>query len=402
MFAGRVVCNWNEGGTMKHATNIKGRLARIAAIGGFLVGFFCMPGAVVAAPEAPPKKPTPILQAPPPSPNTVTAPLPFKNRKSVQQLAPWSVSLSASPYHPWPTQYATLTATSNQDVGPTPYYISIYDLSTNTFVAVCGSGTTCSVSVTSPTGGARNYYAYVSYYPSSHPPAEVQASTLYALFWKSVITTLQANAGTHYLGLGTTLTATTTVDIGPSPFWTSIYDTATGTRLVVCGYSTTCSVSVGQSLPGTYRYIAYLSSNSAAYPPAGIQSTSNSAYLTWTAADHRVVLTSTFVEHGREMMTATTNFDVGPTPYWISIYSLITGARVAVCGGGTTCSSEVRLVDGINSFAAFVSSWDPALPPANIQANSNTVNFVYWEITKNKLAMPDASGTGREAATSSH
>ncbi|GEM_PF-6562117 len=46
---------------------------------------------------------------------------------------------------------ATLTATTNRDIGPTPYYINIYDrtVSTTTPVARCGKGTTCSYSVRS-------------------------------------------------------------------------------------------------------------------------------------------------------------------------------------------------------------------------------------------------------------
>src|SRR6266516_1644168 len=62
---------------------------------------------------------------------------------------------SAAPPPPWPT---TITA-SPQTLGPTPYYIRIYDTSTSstTLLATCGTGTSCSVSVTRPTPAVGNF-----------------------------------------------------------------------------------------------------------------------------------------------------------------------------------------------------------------------------------------------------
>ncbi len=88
-----------------------------------------------------------------------------------------------------------------------------------------------------------------------------------------------------------TLTATTSLDIGSSPFWTQIYDTATGTRLASCGFGTTCSATVSQP-SGTHAYVAYLSASTTAYPPTQIQATSNTSYVTWSAAGWRVSLSA--------------------------------------------------------------------------------------------------------------
>src|SRR6266567_4513959 len=38
----------------------------------------------------------------------------------------FTISLSANPQYLWQNQYSTITATTNADVGPTPYYISVY------------------------------------------------------------------------------------------------------------------------------------------------------------------------------------------------------------------------------------------------------------------------------------
>jgi hypothetical protein len=65
----------------------------------------------------------------------------------------WASSLTASPNPALPVEGVTLTATANQDVGPTPYFIEIYDLSTDDRVAVCNSGSTCSVVVCDPPVG---------------------------------------------------------------------------------------------------------------------------------------------------------------------------------------------------------------------------------------------------------
>jgi hypothetical protein len=90
-----------------------------------------------------PAKPTLSQPAPVPSAELVSARVPFKHRNTTQPLAAWTVSLQASVRNLWPTQYTTLTAIANQSVGPTPYYLSIYDDTAGNFVAVCASGTRC-------------------------------------------------------------------------------------------------------------------------------------------------------------------------------------------------------------------------------------------------------------------
>lgn len=73
----------------------------------------------------------------------------------------FTVALAASAYWQVPGRPVTLTATANADVGPTPYYISIYDETSGTEVALCGFGTTCSAVVTSGTRATHTYQAYI-------------------------------------------------------------------------------------------------------------------------------------------------------------------------------------------------------------------------------------------------
>jgi hypothetical protein len=73
----------------------------------------------------------------------------------------FAISLAASsPYEPI-GQPVTLTATTNTDVGPTPYYITIYSETTGAELAVCCAGTTCTATVTQSTPGAQTFEAFV-------------------------------------------------------------------------------------------------------------------------------------------------------------------------------------------------------------------------------------------------
>jgi hypothetical protein len=73
----------------------------------------------------------------------------------------FSVSLTASSVYPLIGQSVTLTATTNTDVGPTPYYITIYSETTGAELAVCGFGTTCTATVAQGTPGTQTFEAFV-------------------------------------------------------------------------------------------------------------------------------------------------------------------------------------------------------------------------------------------------
>ncbi|HEY6277650.1 MAG TPA: hypothetical protein VIX86_15100 [Streptosporangiaceae bacterium] len=79
-------------------------------------------------------------------------------------------------------------------------------------------------------------------------------------------------------------------------------------------------------------------------------------------------------------LTATTNTDVGPTPYYITIYSETTGAELAVCGSGTTCSATVsQTAAGRQVFEAFVGDDVPGNGhPGFVLVSSNEVPVAWW------------------------
>jgi hypothetical protein len=89
----------------------------------------------------------------------------------------FTVSLSGPSliaYHGGP---ATYTATANQDVGPTPYWIEIFDATTSTRLGYCSSGSTCSVSFTPSFAPGDELVAFVSSFSSSFLPTGIQASS---------------------------------------------------------------------------------------------------------------------------------------------------------------------------------------------------------------------------------
>jgi len=89
--------------------------------------------------------------------------------------AGWAVALAAVPPATTVGSSVTLDAVASQNVGPTPYYIEIFD-ENGTRIAACGTGTTCSVSYT-PSGRGSNLIAFVSGYSSALPPTSIQASS---------------------------------------------------------------------------------------------------------------------------------------------------------------------------------------------------------------------------------
>lgn len=77
-------------------------------------------------------------------------------------------------YHQGP---ATYTATVNLNVGPSPYYIELFDETTGNWLRVpCLSGTTCSAQFT-PSFDGDNLVAFVSYEDTALPPEGTQASS---------------------------------------------------------------------------------------------------------------------------------------------------------------------------------------------------------------------------------
>ena len=181
-------------------------------------------------------------------------------------LLAFSVSPAASPNNLGTGGTTTLTATANQDVGPTPWFILIFDEVSHALVCSAGSGTTCTVSITQGGPVIIDYVAYVSSFSTTEPPANIQASN--GPVWVSwgLSVSLTAVPAALTAGGTTALTASANVNVGPTPWFIVILDSTTGTVVAVCGSGTTCSTTVTMAGCAVHTYNAYISATS--NPPA--------------------------------------------------------------------------------------------------------------------------------------
>jgi hypothetical protein len=101
----------------------------------------------------------------------------------------WSVDLTASAFWVLPGTNVTLTATANQNVGPTPW--SIVLLNGSTIVGLCGDGTTCSWTVTSAVPASVSYTAVIA----ASNGTSVQATSIGATVVWTVVPTAPSGVG---------------------------------------------------------------------------------------------------------------------------------------------------------------------------------------------------------------
>jgi hypothetical protein len=84
-------------------------------------------------------------------------------------------------------------------------------------------------------------------------------------------------------------------------------------------------------------------------------------------------LTLCLGENSDGSLTASSLWDIGPTPYYISVFNETTGARLAICGTGTSCTTSPYIGPPLNecyTYAAFVGGWGASIPPSPVQRSS--------------------------------
>lgn len=337
-----------------------------------------LPGALPdAAPAGEATKPMPGVASPPL--DGLGAEVPEKRAMgTVNTALAWSVSLAQTdPLDaPWLTEPVTLTATANQDVGPTPYHIRIREGWGGPVIASCPTGTTCSAVV------VQNEYLffgaeYVAVLEEVVPGFPFVALDWESVYWPRVYPELSVGSTTVGLGASTTVSATVNRNLSSGPLWLDIYDVTTGTRIGHEGYDDTCTATVSQAAAGTHTYKAFLTSNNdgTLYPPANNFEETRIRYVTWTGTGYTISLSApaSSCEDCFVTVTATTNVDVGPTPYYITIFNM-NGTKLKSCSSGTSCSFQFQ-PNSYDELVAFISSNSTTLLPTNIQANSNVVGI---------------------------
>src|SRR5258708_17205690 len=131
-------------------------------------------------------------------------------------------------------------------------------------------------------------------------------------------TNITATATDVTPGTAVTVTSTTSFDVGPTPYWSQIYDLSTNTRVAICGSGTTCSATITRSTPSFGRFEAFLGAVSNTAPPPSNQGASGEIDVAWNAIDVHLSATASVVSSTQVAVTLTAvpGIDVGPTPYW--------------------------------------------------------------------------------------
>jgi YD repeat-containing protein len=316
----------------------------------------------------------------------------------------WTVSLSADKTVFTAGDYVTLTAVMNQDVGNTngSYRTRIYDLTTGAVVAECSSGSTCVGSTTFYSGDAHSYQAEVAYIGASwwqkSYATDIQAdSGEVAASRDTWSVTLSSNKTVFAAGDSVTLTSTTNQDVGNTngSYRTRIYDLTTGTVVAECSSGTTCSGTSSFYTGDAHTYLAEVAYIGASWwqksYATDIQADSDpvsAAREAWTVtlSTNKTV----FAAGDSVTLTSTTNQDVGNTngSYRTRIYDLTTGAVVAECSSGATCSGTSSFYTGApHTYQAEVAyigaSWWQKSYATDVQADSNTVTAAReaWTVT---------------------
>jgi len=161
-----------------------------------------------------------------------------------------SVSLNAAPAVMAPGDTTTLLALSALDLSNTRFSIEILDVSADVAVAVCGFDNACWTTVTQSQSTAHTYRALITSVGAG--PSIVAASPDFAVSWLTVGLSASPTAPVAP-PFTTTLTATATLDVGPTPWNIEIFDLTTSRLVTACGGGQVCTIDVALTDADVHR-----------------------------------------------------------------------------------------------------------------------------------------------------
>jgi hypothetical protein len=269
----------------------------------------------------------------------------------------WTVDLTAQKWSSsdpnWPTMSVRLMAATNQDVGPTPYWIQISG--PTGVLKTCGTGYFCEINVNSNQVATHQYTAKVV---MLYSPYTLMATDSVTVSWTATTVTLSAAAHTVPFSTNALITLRLGRSLDPGPLSAVLEDADTGQVVGACfGYSTLCTATVkgpDSVLFNTRKLIGrigYYDINNV------FHSVVNSApiWVTWSDSGYQLTLTPV-VYPSAAYVDARAN-----KPGTIRIMNADTGAIVKTCTDATLCTTSAN-----GSYVAFVMPWGTA-------AASNTV-----------------------------
>jgi YD repeat-containing protein len=292
--------------------------------------------------------------------------------------AAWAASLSSSVQQLGVSQSGTLTASANQEVGSTggAYVLTIVDQTSGVTMATCAVDAGCTASIQIPNGLPQTYVAMVA----DRLGRDVQATSTPVVVGRSAWTVaLSASPTTWGAGQSSTLTATANQDVGSTggAYVLRIVDETTSTVVHTCSTGVTCTASASFPTGGPHGYYAEVS-DSAGGSLQAVSAPLSSGSAGWVVA--LSVDKPVFAMADSYTLTASTNRPVDGTGFDIVIVDSTTGAVVATCGQGSTCTNvNSFLSGGPHTYLAYVA----AVGVTNVQATSNPVvtTRAPWTVT---------------------
>lgn len=281
----------------------------------------------------------------------------------------------------WSAQSTTLTGSFTLVNNGRHETINIIDQTTGQTIRTCDaqlvSGTfSCSVTVIQ-TGATTHVYYATGYELAFNVGVVTGQSYPLPVTWDYEYVFLQntplgANPNTVPVGYAITLTATSYLDVGPSPYYIEIFDLTAGTRIALCGVGFTCSVTVAQNVATTHVYRAYIVARTDTVPVDGRYWRSADTYVTWNDGTH----TASFRFNDTNILEPYATAPAIPQGYVIEIFDENSGQPIVSCAVSPCWydypngDSHASVLDGYVAFIAPPD--DTTLPPANFLAVSNT------------------------------
>lgn len=293
-------------------------------------------------------------------------------------LIPFQVGLATDVSVIKTNETATLTATANQPVDGTAFYIQIFNATTGNLVSYCVSGEFCQVGVNRYANGSDDYVAYVAPYSSTVGGiTDSQANSgIVTISLASFQVSLQTSASVIRTDEAATLTATVNQPIEGSAFYILIYNATTDSLVTYCVSGSTCVVDVRRYANGGDNYVAhvapYSSTLTGVTDSQAISNTVTVSLVPYEVSLHTTASVITTEQHAT--LTATVNQPIDGSAFYILIYNETTDSLVTYCVSGSVCQLDVnQLTAGTTVYRAYVAPYS-STAPTEYQARSSTVS----------------------------
>ena len=299
-----------------------------------------------------------------------------------------TVSLSAYPTQLNAGQASTLTATASENVGNTPYWINIFDVTDGQLVDSCGAGSSCTTTFSESYATTQTFEADIGAYGAQPSSSDQATSNQQTVTWinnappppPTITLNLTGNPTTLEVGQSTTLTATASQPFSNAEL-AGIVPLSGGLALNTTGGSEYPPANAGTSFvwdvssnqPGSETFQLRWRETTA---DGGALLESNDVTITWTAAPTVTLSASptSLLTGQATTLTATASENLGQTPWYLNIVDLTTGQVVDSCGNGTTCVTTFTENQATTQqFQADIGPRQAAPSAAGTQATSNIV-----------------------------